>query len=177
MRGKRIVHDHGVDVEFDDLRPGQVEPPKEKLLKQTAKQVGPLWRKGSIESFNGVRGYHVYWVCLDGSSVAGVFDQDVKVREVTACAVEEEAKDLLEEFVDWRSFGTFAHGTEEAVEVREKGNPAKITNEKIESGPACQAVTCDLDIVDNVCFIGFAFGHPALHQMGKTILPFDWMIL
>lgn len=52
----------------------------------------------------------------------------------------------------------------------EKVNAAKVASEEVEPGPTCQAVGRDLDIVDEFCFASFEFGHPALHQMGETIM-------
>jgi len=45
-----------------------------------------------------------------------------------------------------------------------------LTTEESAPGPTCQAAACDLDIVDDFCFDSFAFGQPAIHQMGETIM-------
>ena len=35
----------------------------------------------------------------------------------------------------------------------------------------------DLDIVDEICFRCFEFGHPVLHPLGDEFLGIDWIYL
>jgi hypothetical protein len=71
---------------------------------------------------------------------------------VSTGAVEEEAENLLEKFIDGRALGVLAHGTEKTVDVGEKANVTKVASKEVEPGPTCQTVVCDLDIVDEFCF-------------------------
>jgi len=40
-----------------------------------------------------------------------------------------------------------------------------------------QAVGCDLDIVDEICFRFFEFSHPVLHPLGDEFIGFHWLYL
>lgn len=104
-----------------------------------------------------------------------VCSQGVEIGQMPARAVEKEAEHLLEQLINGRTLGVFAHGTEEPVEMREQVDATQVANEGIEPGTAGQAVVGDLDIVDEICFGDVALGHPALHHMGETIMASGWM--
>lgn len=175
LRGLVVFHDHGVDVQLNDTRCGDREPPVEKLLKQPWKKIDSLRGKGLVEPLDGVRGGHVLRGGFDDGGVARVLGQGVEVRQMATGAVEKKIEHLLEQLINGRAFWVLAHGAEEAVKMRKKIDAAQGANEGVEPGPAGQAIVGDLDIVDEICPGGFARGHPALHQMGEPIMVVGWM--
>jgi hypothetical protein len=177
LGGLVVVHDHGVDVQFDDFGAGYCEPPEKKLQKQAPKKVSPMWGKSPVESFDGVRGDQALQVGFDCGGIAGVLGQDIEMSQVAAGTVEEEAEHLLEKLLNGRALGMLAHGTEKTVDVWEEVNTAQVADEEVEPGAARQAIARDLDIIDEFCFFGFAIGHPALHHMGEMIFVVGWIRL
>lgn len=93
-----------------------------------------MGRKRSEKAFDGMRGDHVFLTRFDGGCVTWVFGQDVKMREMATRAVEEEIKNLLEQFIDRRALRALAHGTEKAVDVREYVNASQVASKEVEPG-------------------------------------------
>ena len=80
------------------------------------------------------------------------------MRQMAACGVKEKAENLLKQLINGRILGVFAHRAKKPSDVREKVNAAQVSREKVESGPICQAVARDLDIIDEIWSFRFAFG-------------------
>ena len=62
---------------------------------------------------------HVFQVHFDGDCITGLFGQNVEMRQMAACAVKEEAENLLEQLINGRTLGVFAHGTKKSSDMRE----------------------------------------------------------
>lgn len=61
-------------------------------------------------------------------------------------------------------------GAGKTIDAREKGDARQVARQEIEPGPTCQAVLRSMDIVDDQCFGSLEVGHPALDQMGETVM-------
>ena len=96
---------------------------------------------------------------------------------MAAGAVEEETHDLLEGFINRQTLGILSDGCEETGEVRIDADSTEVAGKKVETSAAGQTVGCDLDIVDEICFRCFEFGHPVLHPLGDEFIGFDWIYL
>ena len=105
--GLVVVHAHDIDVEQDDLRLADLEPPEEKLEQDPAANPDQRPREGLKEAFDPMGRNHVAGDGLDGRSIAPILLQGIEVGQVPAGAVQEEAKDLLEKTLDGDPFAVF----------------------------------------------------------------------
>ena len=92
-------------------------------------------------------------------------------------AIEEEAHDLLEGFLNGQALGILSDGGKKSGEVRIDADSTEVAGKQVESGSAGQTIGCDLDILDEICTLGFALGHPVLHPLGDEFIGFDWIYL
>jgi hypothetical protein len=121
------------------------EAPEEETKQQAAKKPDPGPREGSQKAFDGVRGGHLVGLSLDGCGVALVLREVIEADQVPAGAIEEEAKDLVEESGYGKPFGVLAHRAKEAMEVGEDLDVTQVAAKESQATPAGQRVGGDLD--------------------------------
>ena len=120
------------------------------MLQQATEQVGPLCGEDLEESLDRMRRGRALDICFDDGCIAGVFGQNIEVDQVATGAVEEEAEKLY--LINGRAIGVLAHGAEEVIDVVGEANSTNVASKEVESGPTCQTVVRDLDIVYEFCF-------------------------
>ena len=92
-------------------------------------------------------------------------------------AIEEEAHDLLEGFLNGQALGILSDAGKETGEVRIYADSTEVAGKQVETSATGQTVGCDLDIVDEICFRCLEVGHPVLHPVGDEFLGIDWIYL
>jgi len=107
-----VVHAHEIDIEQDDRRPADLEPPHKELKQDPATHPDKRPGEGLTESLDRMGGCHAARCSLDHGRVARILLQGVEVAQVATGAVEEETKNLLEEAINGDPFAVFTKTAE-----------------------------------------------------------------
>jgi hypothetical protein len=89
---------------------------------------------------------------LDGGGVARIFFQGIKVNQVTAGAIQQEAKHLLENLRPRLALGVFADGAEKTCQDRINGEVSEISHKKSQPASGGQGVRGCFHSINNVAF-------------------------
>jgi hypothetical protein len=78
-----------------------------------------------------MRGEHLSGSGLNAGGVSVIFFQGIKVNQVTAAAIHQEAKNLFKNLRHRLSLGAFSHGAKQTFQNRGNGYIAKIFTKKL----------------------------------------------
>src|SRR6056297_1722802 len=168
-----IVHHHGINAQFDHIRLFDLQAPNEKLLQQTPEQENPGPGKRIEKAFHLVRRSHLFDIGLNGSSIALISGELVKIDQMPAGAVCHEAENLLKKFEYIRAFSAFAHRPEEPIQKAKNFNLMQICDKETQPGSSGQPVGSCLHGADFgfIFSVGFAIlFHKVLHLLGVLLL-------
>ena len=93
---------------------------------------------------------HLFRSRLNGGGVAGIGFQGTKVNQVTAGAIHQEAKNLLEDLRHRLALGAFTQGAKKTFQDRKNGYIAQIPHKKAQAAPGGQGVRGCFNSINNV---------------------------
>ena len=144
----RVVHDHRIDSEHNDVRLFHPEPPDKDVLDEAAKEPLPTHRTARKEALHLVRGDHVTCGRLDYARVARIAAQFIEVRHVAARTIGHEEEDLAKQAPDANTLPAFTHGGEENAHRTKEAGRCQVPAEERQTSPAREPLRCRVKIVD-----------------------------
>ena len=167
--GVIIVHDHGVNPQFDDARPSDLEPPEKQLFQKPTKHENPCPGKRLEKTLDLVGRRHFLDVGFNGGRIAVIFGQLVEISQSPARSVCHEAKSLLEDFHDIKAFSAFPDAPEPSVYPGKNTCFMQIGDKKRQSASAGESIRCDFNTTNFKLVSAICFGmilQKALHISG-----------
>ena len=155
LPGFIVIHHHGVQTQNNHFGLFEPQPPEEELLQQTAEEPDAKPGKRGEKPFDRMRGQHILGSRLDDRGISSIFFQGIKVNQVAAGAVHQEAQHLLGDLRHRLSLGAFADGAKKALQNDENIYVSEISNKKAQAGPGRQGVGSCLNFINNVTLITF----------------------
>jgi hypothetical protein len=124
-----------------------------------------------------MRREHSSRITLDGTGVAAIAAEGIKMHQVPAGAVHKKAEQLLEHLADRLPFAAAPDGAEKGLKLRIQSDAPKVAHEKAQSASAGQGVGGDLHPVDESLAFGAGcgiFSHLCPHPLGLLC---DWVVI
>lgn len=143
--------------------------PDEQVLQKATENIDTDKGKSFEKSFDHMGRGHLVLICLNASSIAAVFLKMIKVDQMPAGVIHQEAKHLLEKLCYFNSFLALSHGPEHFVQHGKNLNGMQIGYEKSQACPSCQFFVSWLNVTDFLFFFAIFFVivcHIVLHPMG-----------
>jgi hypothetical protein len=122
------------------------------MLQQGAEQPDADPGEGAKKSFDCMGREQPFRSRLNGGCVSLIFFQGIELNQVTAGAIHQEAKQLLEDLRHRLALGAFADGAEKAFQDRINGDVAKIADKKGQPASGGKGVRGCFNSIDNLAF-------------------------
>jgi len=166
-----VVHAHEIDIEQDDRRPADLEPPHKELKQDPATHPDQRPREGLTESLDRMGGSHAARRSLDRGRVARILLQGVEVAQVATGAVEEETENLLEEAINGDPFAVFTKaGEKRHNKYLDNLNLIDVMDKKSHAATPGDPLVGRLDLGDfSLALVSLAggFAHRIPHFLGE----------
>jgi hypothetical protein len=98
LPGLIVIHHQGVHAQDHHLGLLHLQPPLEQLLQQGPKQPDAVPGECAKKSFHCMGREQLFMGRLNGGGISLVFFKGIKINQVTAGAIQQEAKHLLESY-------------------------------------------------------------------------------
>ena len=152
LLGLIIIHHHRVHAQDHNFGLLNLQPPKEQLLQQRAEQPDTEPGEGTKKSFHRMGREHMFRGSLNGPGISLIFFQIIKVDQVTAGAIQQEAENLLEDLGYRLALGILADGAEKTFQDRINGYVSEISDKQGQAAPGGQGVRSCFHSINNVSF-------------------------
>jgi hypothetical protein len=167
-----VVHDHGIQIQFYQLRLGDRESPNENAQQNVPEGPDQWPGKGLKKPFDcmgGDQGCRVGFYC---PCIGLILFQVVEIGQMPACAIYEKSKDLLENIVNRSSLFAPAQASKDRKQQLVKDPDfIQIANKKAEASPASDLLVSSFHAVDFTFAFRLLFAmlvHTALHFLGVS---------
>jgi hypothetical protein len=143
-----VVQNHRIDAKDDNFGLGQLQPPQEKLLQQSAEQINSRPPEGPEEPLHGMAGEQSFRSTLNHPGISRIVPQMIEIGQVPTGAIHKKTEKLLEDFGNRLTFPASADRSEKTFQRFIQSNAFQITNEKAQPTTTTEALLCGMNTID-----------------------------
>jgi len=143
-----VVQNHRIDAKDDNFGLGQLQPPQEKLLQQSAEQINPRPPEGPEEPLHGMAGEQSFRSTLNHPGISRIVPQMIEIGQVPTGAIHKKTEKLLEDFGNRLTFPASADRSEKTFQRFIQSDAFQITNEKAQPTTTTEALLCGMNTID-----------------------------
>jgi len=167
-----VVHNHGIQVQLDQVRLGYRESPDEYGQQDMSEALDQGPGKGLEKSLYCMGGDQASRIGLYCPSIGLILFQMVEIGQMPTCAIYEKSKELHKDIVNRRSFFVLAQVPKEWKQEQIKDpNVVQVINKEAESSSAGDLFVSSFHVMDFTFDFRLLFAilaHNALHFLGVT---------